>query len=197
MKRVIRQNVFETNSSSSHSIVIKKDDGYFTKEELSEYFILDNNKIDIGYDFYLSFGRYPFNILYTPYDKMRYLLASYSNDTEKRNEINELMKSLIDNCEGIQFPKKYDYNDNENDDNNDNNDDNTYYGDIDHQSSTILNSFIKKNNISFKDFLLQKKYVIIIDSDEYNEWNKLKKSGLIKTDNIVKEIGYFEYEDEY
>lgn len=61
------------------------------------------------------------------------------------------------------------------------------YGYIDHGSSGLLQSFLDKNNISIRDFLVQKKYIVIIDGDEYYEWAKLKRSGLFNVNKIVKE----------
>lgn len=61
------------------------------------------------------------------------------------------------------------------------------YGYIDHGSSGLLQAFLKKNDISLEDFLIHKKYYVIIDGDEYYEWEKLKASGLIDKSKIVKE----------
>ena len=72
------------------------------------------------------------------------------------------------------------------------------YGYIDHQSSGLFEGFLKKNNISVEDFLTCKKYYVIIDGDEYCEWDKLKLSGLLNKSRIVKEYpdsGYsYDYE---
>ena len=61
------------------------------------------------------------------------------------------------------------------------------YGYIDHASSGLLQAFLAKNNISIRDFLVQKKYYVIIDGDEYYEWEKLKTSALLNTARIVAE----------
>ena len=72
------------------------------------------------------------------------------------------------------------------------------YGYVDHQSSGLLEGFLKKNNISVEDFLTCKKYYVIIDGDEYCEWDKLKLSGLLNKSRIIKEYpgsGYsYDYE---
>lgn len=72
------------------------------------------------------------------------------------------------------------------------------YGYIDHQSSGLLQGFLRKNDISIEDFLTCKKYYVIIDGDEYCEWDKLKLSGLLNKERIVKEYpdsGYsYDYE---
>ena len=60
-------------------------------------------------------------------------------------------------------------------------------GMIDHQSAGLLKNFLKDKGITLKEFLTNKKYVIVIDSDELCEWNKYKKTGLINLDFIIQE----------
>lgn len=60
-------------------------------------------------------------------------------------------------------------------------------GRIDHQSAGILRNFIKSHGITLKEFLTNKKYIIVIDGDEYDTFGTLKNSGLINLDNIVEE----------
>lgn len=58
-------------------------------------------------------------------------------------------------------------------------------GSIDHQSAGLLKNFIKDKNITLKEFLTNKKYVIVVDGDEYCEFDKLLNSGFINKDFIV------------
>ena len=58
---------------------------------------------------------------------------------------------------------------------------------IDHQSMGLLKQFLKTEGISLEEFLLNKKYVIVEDSDELCLFEELKRSGLFNKDNIVKE----------
>jgi len=60
-------------------------------------------------------------------------------------------------------------------------------GSIDHQSMFVLKNFLKKKDISLKEFLSNKKYKIIIDGDEYWAWESLKRTGLIDLSQIVEE----------
>ena len=62
-----------------------------------------------------------------------------------------------------------------------------YYGYVDHQSLGIVENFLKDNNITLKEFLTNKKYIIIIDGDEYNGWGNLKYAGVLNLNNIVSE----------
>ena len=60
-------------------------------------------------------------------------------------------------------------------------------GMIDHQSMGLLRNFLMDQNISLKEFLTNKRYVVVIDGDEYDDWGKLKASGFIDMDFIVSE----------
>lgn len=62
-------------------------------------------------------------------------------------------------------------------------------GSIDHQSSGLLRNFLKDKNISLKEFLTNKRYVVVIDGDEICDWIRYKKSGLINMDFIIEEYG--------
>ena len=76
MKCQIRQGVFETNSSSMHSIVVKKTLEYYTKEEAEgEIHIRKSGKWTI-YEDDLEFGRSPFEIIGSFKRKIHYAIAS-------------------------------------------------------------------------------------------------------------------------
>ena len=60
-------------------------------------------------------------------------------------------------------------------------------GVIDHQSSGILTNFLRDKGITLKEFLTNKKYIIVIDGDEYEEFEKMKNAGLINMDFIEEE----------
>lgn len=82
MKRVIRSNVFETNSSSSHSICVTKRDQHVGVEEFidcnnPEYLWLrEDGTLRIWNSDY-GFGRSPFKVLRTFQDKFVYALCEY------------------------------------------------------------------------------------------------------------------------
>ncbi len=248
MKRQIRNSVFETNSSSSHCILITKNDHILTSEDAYhgdkywndpenkklEYMYI--NKKDHTVDFYkdeLGFGRSPFQILSSFEDKIRYAIAAFCgdysgfSDEEKVKNFNEIIKianEIFPELEDIKLPMKeidvyLDLNGNELKD-----EDVLYnfsvnrksafyhfYKDkdgkkhpakkadyiyeapnvpgIDHQSATLLKSFLEREHITLRDFLLNKKYIIIITGDEYDDWQNFKRSGLINKDNIIFEYG--------
>lgn len=58
-------------------------------------------------------------------------------------------------------------------------------GQIDHQSAGMLKNFLKDRGISLKEFLTNKKYVIIVDGDEYCALDKLVYSGLFNRSAVV------------
>lgn len=60
-------------------------------------------------------------------------------------------------------------------------------GMIDHQSSGLLTNFLRDKGIDLKEFLTNKKYIVVIDGDEIEDWDRYKRSGIINTDFIVEE----------
>lgn len=184
MKRQIRQNVFETNSSSMHSLVIKKQDEYFTPEEIAnEVYIYKDGTWAISFEEDLDFGRYPFQMLSKFTDKVKYTIASmcvWKSKKEKERifkDIENIVKEYVPNIKEVKLPTSYDYETKE---------DKPYYGYVDED---ILTGFLEKNKIDLKEFLTNKKYVVICDGDEYCTWIDIKKSGLIALDEIEYEYG--------
>ena len=150
----IRGNCFETNSSSQHSLVIitNKDwvDEVYSEEELKEGFYVNKNGIWNASNDDWYFGRYPFRILSTFYDKVRYACASgFCNETI------EIVKKYIPKIKEVKLPE--------------------YMGTDDYQ----LKCWLADNNISLEEFLTHDKYVIICDGDEYCIWSQMLQSGLI------------------
>ncbi len=178
----IRRSIFETNSSSSHSIVILNEDISENNDEcLFPYFktyLYSDGSYHV-FDYNLEFGRSPFNILSTFSEKLNYAIASFGE--EKFDELEELACKYLkgsdeEYCTGIKLPISR-WSDKKS----------KYYGDIDHQSIGTLQNFLYKEDTSLEDFLVNPKYVVIIDGDEYCIFEKLKDSGLIKDETIKKE----------
>lgn len=59
------------------------------------------------------------------------------------------------------------------------------YGSIDHQSSNLLQSFLKKYNMSLEYYLVRKDIVVVVDGDEYCIFDNLIGSGLVNRGSIV------------
>lgn len=51
----------------------------------------------------------------------------------------------------------------------------------------MLSGFLKKEDISIEEFLMNKRYVVIQDGDEYCYWEDIKDTGLINMDIIDHE----------
>lgn len=185
MKKIIRKNTFETNSSSSHSLVITKSTE--VEKDIDDLYLCNDGVLYL-WERDLDFYRNPDVPLTTFRKKLGYLIAAYRYDEEKINEIVEVVKKVIPDCKGVKFPQRSEYVWYEPTNVGKGN----YYGDIDHQSDGILKDYLESNNISFEEFLTNKKYIIILDGDEYGMWETFKESGLINEDFIEKEIGIYD-----
>lgn len=100
----IRADVFETNSSSMHSIAIAKNITKYDVLDLEEpYFTRINygNYILNNYD--TSIYRNEFDILITLSEKVAYLLYYDYNI----NEINKILRKIIPNFESIKIKKSF------------------------------------------------------------------------------------------
>jgi len=51
----------------------------------------------------------------------------------------------------------------------------------------ILSNFLKKENISLEEYLINKKYIVIQDGDEYCYWKDMKRTGLVNMETIDHE----------
>lgn len=113
MKRQIRRGVFETNSSSMHSLTVMKRDDKYTPEEIVKdlYLYDDQNTGEKGciwhiYDDDLTFGRSPFRALGTFKDKWLYACASlvYEYNDETYKNLTAIALKYIPNLKKIELP---------------------------------------------------------------------------------------------
>lgn len=238
MKIQIRQGVFETNSSSMHSLTVMKRDDTYTSEEIMEDIYLYEDDID-GKHIYewcidggsLEFGRSPFRVLSSFVDKWLYACASlvvdYKDDVY--NQLENLAFKYIRKLNKITLPTVVEHIPDKDDKRFCNNDFYKKYGktedelieyldaqekiwdmEIEYWKTSkgywcfdkpytgrvdldILSGFLEAENITLEDFLINKKYVVIQDGDEYCYWDDMKKSGLVNMDVIDHE--YPEEED--
>ena len=233
MKRQIRTNVFETNSSSQHSICVMKRDEHYTPEEISEDFFLWNDKETGGEncewrirDEDLEFGRSPFRVLCNFHDKWLYACASLVSEynDEIYKELESLALKHVPGLKKVAIPMVSDSFANKDHEENKDSDYAQEYGktedefnewlkqkendwDIDtityfesnngyfhferpltgYVEEDMLSGFLEKENISLEEYLTNRKYVVIQDGDEYNEFGNFKRSGLINLDAIDHE----------
>lgn len=58
------------------------------------------------------------------------------------------------------------------------------FGDVDHQSYGRLQNFLG-NKIAAEEFIFSPKYIVVIDGDEYEEFDKLRASGIFDNAYIL------------
>lgn len=186
MKVQIRNAAFDSNSSSLHSLVVMKTNEYYDEEELrKDMYLYEDGKWKI-WDDNLSFGRSPFECLATFESKVRYAIASLCGYRKNAAEIFESIESIV--CEVIpgtyiELPKVSWW---------DSEKEEIDYGHVD---ENILSGFLEKENITLKEFLTNKRYIVIVDGDEYCIYQSMKKAGIIKTEVIDREYYGGEYID--
>ena len=137
-----------------------------------------------------NYGCSPFEILDTAKDKYMYALASIVGNNSYGhikpngsideylikliNEFVELAKEIFKGCEKVEFATDYS--------------NIPEFGTVDHQSALLLSKFLEKEDIDLKEFIINPKYIVVIDGDEYCVFNAMKSVGMINGDNIEKEF---------
>lgn len=91
MKRQIRRGVFESNSSSQHSLVVMKNGDHYTSDEILRDIWLHDGVWNI-YESRLEFGRSPYRALWTFSEKWRYACASLVK--EYNDEVYKSLEAL-------------------------------------------------------------------------------------------------------
>jgi hypothetical protein len=114
----------------------------------------------------ISFGRSPFRVLGTPEGKARYALARAHS--ENIDEILAIMQEIYPEMTGIELPK-----DEWNEDG------------IDH--GYVEDWGVIPSDLSLRDLIMNKKYVIISDGDEYCIWSNFKKTPLFNREEYSEE----------
>ena len=168
----IRKYVFETNSSSTHSLTL------VSKSTKNMYSLTDTGYLEAGFDDY--FSEYSYDVYSTVEEKLRFLLTlltsfyyeykrneyykqtgkwlygKYTTQKELKSmeefkEIQRLVKKNIPGCKGLRF-RKNSFNEN-----------GEVSGGIDshhHQECHNLKSYLNKNGISLEQFLFSPNIVI-------------------------------------
>ena len=202
-KKVIRHGCWESNSSSQHSILVTKNDvkakikeWHIGEEDYdSDYIYLWHGKMSLR-DVCDGYGRWPFMILTTFEQKLQYAMCEYlgylyEDDSEWQKyyeEFKSIVKELLPEFEDFDIHTKKD--------------EEEYMempdiGTIDHQSAGLLKNFLKDKGISLKEFLTNRRYVVVIDGDEICDWNRYKASGLIDRSQILLEYNHSGEDVEY
>lgn len=176
----IRDNTFETNSSSSHSLIITDFDDKYTPEEMMKGIYLWNDNKDRMYESNLEFYRSPFSLLATFESKSRYAIAS--SNGRLADEVEKIWHKYIPNFNGFKFDMKteeYDY-------------DKKEWVDLDEPKPIYggtddyeIEGWLKSYNVSLEDFLTMRRYMVVCDGDEYREWYHILDSGLVDKSHII------------
>ena len=176
----IRDNTFETNSSSSHSLIITDFDGKYTPEEMMKGIYLWKDKGTRMYESHLEFYRSPFSLLATFESKSRYAIAS--SQGHLADEVEKIWHKYIPNFNGFKFDMKteeYDYDKKEWVDLEEPKP--IYGGTDDYQ----IEGWLKSYNVSLEDFLTMRRYMVVCDGDETREWYHILDSGLVDKSHII------------
>ena len=186
----IRRNVFETNSSSSHSLVITTDNEHYTREEINKNFYMTDGIVRL-WESSLEFYRSPFDMLVTFKDKLRYAIASSNGNLV--DQCRKLCCKYVDGFVDFEFDTKdYVWDSKVNDYVEADEPIPNYGGTDDYQ----IEGWLKKYNVSLEEFLTNKRYIVVVDGDEYAIYDHIKKSGLFDTSKIVHD-SYAEEQEEW
>ena len=183
----IRRNCFETNSSSMHSIAITKNSLPYSKYDKLDYMVEDNGLLDLykyehETDYY---ERYPFMILRSEEDKLKYVLGYYYSYDGKKTKENKADIEAIHKLVKTRYPEIKKIKDWADGTNWQGKDIKKYpitakYND----TGESVFEFIKRKNLSIEDVIFNPTIIIFVDGDEYQETYKLFDARIIDENNI-------------
>lgn len=190
----IRDNTFETNSSSSHSLIITDIEGKYTPEEMMKGIYVGNDGKVYMHGNKLEFYRSPFNLLATFENKSRYAIASSKGKFAE--QISEIWEKYIPNFKYFEFDEADDYWDENKKDWVENEAHIPYYGGTDDYE---IEGWLEKYGVSLEDFLTMRQYMVVVDGDESRIWYHILDAGLFDTSHIIhdSEKEYQKYMREY
>lgn len=181
MKKQIRQSVFETNSSSMHSLIVRDTDIcvdeespniHVTPEELANearYTIDKKTGAAFDKEEECCYYRHPFRILSSFEDKWKYAYANYQDyGFSKTHKINPKVQELIDiYLKWVPTAKSVILSEN--------------YG----VDEALLDSWLYSLGIDVEEFLTNKRYVVVCDGDEYCIFDDFLKSGILNKEKFI------------
>ena len=188
----IRKGVFETNSSSSHSIIIKKQDRPLDHKTIATKWHMYMNEDDaddpdngiIHFDRgNLEFERDPFHFLVSWHDRLCYAIAAYQSK-EIVETLKEICQRRIPGFRDFQIPHQDRILEDEGKDEEDKEEPKDYYGFVDHQSECLLKKVLNHYHISLEEFVFNDRYVVVIDGDEFQYFRELTEQEFFNKDAI-------------
>lgn len=182
----IRNNTFETNSSSSHALVYAPNS--YREAMLPSYnwdkevlYAIEDSVLYIGRYSSLYFGRAPFKILYSFLDKVRYAYANFVYSEKSLQELLAVVQKFYPEITRIS-PHCSKYNELEYQDWVKRGKPDDEYGYVEHISAgtdePYLESWMDQYNFDLEKFLTNPHYVVIVDGDEYCIWKDMQKLGI-------------------
>lgn len=161
MKQIIRNNTFETNSSSMHSLVVTKQAKKYSRYDLN-FGTYNDTEFDLFSFDVPEMERAPFKVMRTPKDKLIYYIGWYiglKKDYKKVSKVKKFLSKQLNipiNKINISLNSEY----------------NKYKYPIVYPNDTGEDVFecLEKHKVSFEEFILDPRYTVIIDGDEYREF---------------------------
>ena len=151
----IRQSVFETNSSSTHSIVVST--GKKIQKPLNQYetyyATYEDGILRLSKDNNFGWG---WEVLTEWTDKFAYAVAELRFRTEELEDILYKVKERL-GCTEIVIPERTLWNDQSKTE--------PDYGYIDHQSHGTLLCFLNETRTDVIDFIFDDRYSVVLDND--------------------------------
>lgn len=179
----VRNNIFETNSSSSHSLIITRAGRpMLTAEECIQSLWVDYDQRTGVYepeldDEIFHFNRHPFKVLDSFERKLMFLYANapvryrgkskagYTIWEHEYYKISNVVKKIIPGFKRVKF----------------------HHDRPSCESYNVLATI--KANMTLVEFLTNPNVLVICDGDEYQVWNGMKSINMIATKNF-KEIKF-------
>lgn len=182
-----REGVFETNSSSSHSIVIKRPLSTLVDEKNKRSssgcgYIDREHKLHIHENDF-SWG---FSVLCHWIDRFAYALAAYGYD---ESIMNRIIDSVLESHQEVKDIAINGFRDRKFENLDDDDLWERSYGHIDHQSIGLLQEFLEHKQITVLDFINDDKYIVIIDNDNSNVFGNIMECGLFDKNAIAERFG--------
>ena len=178
----LRVGCFETNSSSMHSVAVTVDAGEYSRDDIIKslkphVFVEGGGRVLKFNEDDLRFGRYPFMILNDFYNKLCYTAASLGkkslvNIRQWLFEVFGIIDLIFPIVEGFDWDACKEVC-------------GEYTGSVDHQSDGVLTVFLRQNNISVEEFLLNKQYWVIVDGDEYEIMGDMITFGIANKNRFL------------